>query len=138
MSKVVVKDMKVSELMSQPVKCMTMLMTVEEGIQFLVGHQISGAPLVDKDGIVVSVVSEMDLMKLGVMEGLSTLLGENLDKLPQKRNIISVAAEDAFAVLFKKFLTENVRRVLVLDKKGVPVGIVARRDIIRSFLDHHT
>ncbi len=138
MSKVVVKDMKVSELMSQPVKCMTMLMSVEEGIQFLVGHQISGAPLVDKDGIVVSVVSEMDLMKLGVMEGLSTLLGENLDKLPQKRNIISVAAEDAFAVLFKKFLTENVRRVLVLDKKGIPVGIVARRDIIRSFLDHHT
>lgn len=124
--------------MSTPVKCMTMLMTVEEAIQFLVGHQISGAPLIDKDGIVVSVVSEMDLMKLGVMEGLNTLLGESLDKLPQKRNIISVTIDDSFAVLFKKFITENVRRVLVLDKKGFPVGIIARRDIIRSFLEHHT
>jgi predicted transcriptional regulator len=138
MSKVNVKNVKVKEIMSAPVKSMTLLMTIEEAIQFLIGHQISGAPLVDKDGVVVSVVSEMDLMKLGVLVGLKSLLGENLDQLPFSNKIISVKEDDSFHDMFKKFLTENIRRVLVLDKQGHPVGIVARRDVIRSFLDHHS
>ncbi|MCE3009758.1 MAG: CBS domain-containing protein [Proteobacteria bacterium] len=135
--KVTVKDVIVSDVMTSPVKCMTPLMTVEQCIQFLVQNQISGAPVVDRDNLVVTVVSELDLMKLGVLVGLKSFIGENLDKLPPKDKLITIGPAASFKDLFKKFLTDNVRRVLVLDPQRRPLGIVARRDIIQSFLDHH-
>jgi CBS domain-containing protein len=41
-----------------------------------------------------------------------------------------------FAELFKLFLENNIRRVIVLDDSKSIVGIVSRRDIIKSYLEH--
>jgi CBS domain-containing protein len=133
--KISVKHKLVSEIMSSPVKVMSPMMSVHEAIVFLIKHQISGAPLVDHEGGLISVVSELDLMKLGALEGTEILLGESTDQLCKKENLITIKPEEAFVKLFKLFLEKNVRRVIVVDEKNKAVGIVARRDIIRAYLD---
>lgn len=134
--KLVLKKIKVSEIMIAPVKTMEMTLTVKEAISFLVNNKISGAPLVSREGDLISVVSEMDLMKLGVLEGMQAVLWENIDSLPRRDKLITIKPEASFAELFKLFLENNIRRVIVIDDSKKIVGIVARRDIIKSYLTH--
>ncbi len=134
--KLALKKVKVSEIMISPVKSIDMMMTVKDAIQFLVSNKISGAPLVNKQGELVSIVSEMDLMKMGVLEGIDAILWESLNSLPRRDKLITIKPDAMFAELFKLFLENNIRRVIVLDDSKSIVGIVSRRDIIKSYLEH--
>lgn len=89
-----------------------------------------------ESGVIVSVVSEADLMKFAAIGSLDEPLLLHLDKLPAQENLVVVLPEDPFSEAFKKFLTKPVRRVIVIDHYQKPVGIVSRRDIIKSFLEH--
>lgn len=134
--KLSLKKVKVSEIMIAPVKSIDMMMTVKDAIQFLISNKISGAPLVNKQGDLVSIVSEMDLMKIGVLEGIEAILWESLNSLPRRDKLITIKPDAYFAELFKLFLENNIRRVIVLDDSKCIVGIVSRRDIIKSYLEH--
>lgn len=133
--KISVKHKQVFELMASPVKVMNPMMTVHDAIEFLIINQISGAPLVNHQNELLSVVSELDLMKIGALDGTETLLGEASDRLPKKENLITIGEKAPFVNLFKLFLEKNIRRVIVVNEKNQPVGIVARRDIIRAYLN---
>lgn len=134
--KLALKKVKVSEIMISPVKSIDMMMSVKDAIQFLIANKISGAPLVNKQGELVSIISEMDLMKIGVLEGIDAILWENLDSLQRRDKLITIKPDAMFAELFKLFLENNIRRVIVLDESKNIVGIVSRRDIIKSYLEH--
>jgi len=134
--KLVLKKIKVSEIMSAPVKSMELTWSVKDAILFLVNNKFSGAPLVSREGDLISVVSEMDLMKLGVMEGMEAVLWENIDSLQKRDKLITIKPEASFPELFKLFLENNIRRVIVVDDMKKLVGIVSRRDIIKAYLGH--
>lgn len=132
--KISVKHKLVSELMSSPALQFTPLMSVHEAIVFLITHQISGAPLVDHEGNLLSIVSELDLMRIGALDGTDVMLGESIERLVKKENLITIKSDAPFVNLFKLFLEKNVRRVIVLGDTNKVVGVVARRDIIRAYL----
>jgi predicted transcriptional regulator len=134
-TKISVKHKIVSDIMSQPVKIMTPLMTVREAIKFLIAYRLSGAPLVDHQGNLLSIVSELDLMKIGALDGPETRLSESEARLPKKEDLISIKPDEPFVNLFRLFLEKNIRRVLVIDEAGKVVGIVARRDILKSYIE---
>jgi predicted transcriptional regulator len=134
-TKISVKHKIVSDIMSQPVKIMTPLMTVREAIKFLIAYRLSGAPLVDHQGNLLSIVSELDLMKIGALDGPETRLSESEARLPKKEDLISIKPNEPFVNLFRIFLEKNIRRVLVIDDAGKVVGIVARRDILKSYIE---
>lgn len=121
--------------MSQPVKAMTPMMTVKEAIQFLMAYRLSGAPLIDHQGNLLSIVSELDLMKIGALDGTDTRLSEAENRLPKHKDVLTIKPEAPFVDLFRIFLEKNVRQVLVVDDKNHVVGVVARRDILRAYLD---
>lgn len=133
--KISVKHKFVSEIMSQPVKVMTPLMTVKEAIQFLMAYRVSGAPLVDHTGTLLSIVSELDLMKIGALDGTDTRLHEAENRLVKRKDLITIKPDAPFLNLFKLFIEKNVRQVLVLDDADKVVGIVARRDILKAYIE---
>lgn len=135
--KMAVSSFHVKDIMTAPVRTLSMDMTVRKAIEFLVNNEISGAPLVDnKTGKPITVCSEADLMKFAAMDGLDKYVVEFLDKLPTQ--LFKVKPNDTFAEVFKAFLTRPVRRVLVVDDQGKLQGVVSRRDIIKSFLADKT
>ncbi len=136
MVKLEVSHLFVRDVMTNPVVTFNSLTTIKEAIHSLIRNKISGAPLIDpKTGNVETIVSEADLMKLAAMSGIHEVLGLCLDRLPAKKNLVTVGPDDPYSEVFKKFLTHPVRRVLVLGYDGALLGIVSRRDIIRSMLE---
>ena len=105
-------------------------MDVFHGIEVLVKHNISGAPVVDRDRMLLGIFSEKSCMEVlidAAYEGLPTNLIENfMDTSP-------VTIDPGMQVLSiaQIFLTTPRRRLPVLEK-GKLVGQVSRRDVIRA------
>jgi predicted transcriptional regulator len=134
--KVQVQKVIVADIMTKQVIKLNPMTSVRRAIETLVSNQISGAPIVDSNNKVITICSEMDLMKIAVIGGLDSLIGEYEDKLPATKSLVCIDKKAPFVDLFKLFLTRPVRRVLVMDTDGRLEGIVARRDIIRTYVEH--
>lgn len=140
MSQPVIKKLPVSKLaikdvMVKGVWCLTSDMTVRTAIEMLIQQKISGAPLVHRDtNLLLSVVSEADLIKFAAMDALENPLIMHMDKLPTVSQLITVRSEEAFSELFKKFLVNPVRRVVVVNDNNQVIGLVSRRDVMAAFL----
>ena len=128
---------QVKQFMKTSVATIPDTMTVRQAIQLLVDKGISGAPVVDSSGLVLSVVSEFDLMQFAAKRLFDTKLHDLLDKMIPIKKLVSVRKEDDFVELFKHFLIDRVRRILVLDQTGKLEGIVSRRDILKNFLVYY-
>lgn len=133
--KIAVKNKLAHEIMSSPVKIMTLTMTVRDAIRFLMVYRLSGAPLVDHLGQLVSLVNELDLIQIGALDGTSTTLLEAKHRLPKKSEILSVTPDAKFVDILRLFLENGLRQLLVLSEKNEVVGIIARRDILKAYID---
>ena len=72
----------VESIMTANVQRITPEMSVREVIKILTTHKISGAPIVDTLGKVISVVSEGNLLKLAATVGLDKPMSYCMKTLP--------------------------------------------------------
>ena len=118
-------------IMTTPVFSIDTDMTVRAAIQVLVGKKIGGAPVVDKNNLVVSVVSEGDLLKLAASLGLDKKISDCLSRLPRPEKLITVKREDVFTNIYRIFLSHPVHRVIVIDDHGKLQGIISRSNVLK-------
>ncbi len=105
-------------------------------MELFIDKKISGAAVIEPaTGKVLTVVSEADLLKLAALNSLDEPLSSFKAQLPQRENLIVVHPEEAFAEVYKRFITKPVRRVLVVDQELRLLGIVSRRNILVAFLN---
>lgn len=124
----------------------------------LLGHGVSGLPVVDGDGRVVGVVSECDLLAKeeykecspgdGYRPSLRTRMRHNLGSEGSgyhkahgetagelMTSPAHVTTPDAPVVLAARLMDRHgVKRLPVVDASGRLAGIVSRRDLIKVFL----
>ncbi len=93
--------------------------TVKELAQMLVRQQISGAPVVNKKGRIVGVVSEADIV---------AKKGKQVKDIMSK-NVSSVAEETPVEEIAALMATHKISRVPVMRGEKL-VGIVSRADIV--------
>ena len=139
--------MKVKDLMNEDVLAVEPETTVKEVASLLVEHRISGVPVVDETRKVLGVVSEADILlkERGAdpePRMLRSLLGAfaDLDKL-EARTASEAMTSPAITIGSKKdlyqaarLMTEHgVKRLPVVDDRGVLVGIVTRGDLVKAF-----
>lgn len=134
-NKISVKHKVASEIMSSPVKVMTLTMTVRDAIRFLMVYKLSGAPLLDHLGQLVSLVSELDLIQIGALDGTDTTLAEAKHRLPKPKEIFTVKSDAIFVDIMRLFLENGLRQILVMDDNKQVLGIIARRDILKAYID---
>jgi CBS domain-containing protein len=123
--------LKVEDVMTSTVHSVSPEMTVRDAIVLLTGHGVSGAPLIDALGKVISVVSEGDLLKLAATEGLEKALTFCLAKLPKTEKLITLRKSNTFSDAYRLFLTHPVHRIIITDGNGKLQGIVSRSNILR-------
>jgi len=104
------------------------------------GEKLAGAmtegsfgsvPILTKDGKVVGLVSEFDLLK-AIMEGkeLSKVTAEEL----MHKGVISVTQETPALEIIALLQSKHLIRVAVVDADGRLVGVVSRRDLLVGYL----
>lgn len=150
--------MKARDIMTRPVITAQEDSTLEQIARTMMEHRIGGVPIVDSDGRLCGIVTESDFTEKERFVPFSTfrapqLFGdwfspEGIDKV--YRSARQIAARDvmtrsvATAVenasiheIMTLMVRYDVNRIPIL-RDGRPVGIVARRDLLKMMLGNST
>ena len=109
------------DIMTKDIITVAPTMTVKKLAMTLIKNQISGAPVADKTGRIIGVVSEADIVGKK---------GKDVKAIMSKK-IISVREETSVEEIAQLMTTHNIKRVPVMRKDEV-VGIVSRADIVSA------
>jgi len=96
-------------------------MSVKNLAMALIKNQISGAPVAGKNGKIVGVVSEADLIAKS---------GKDVKSIMSKK-IISVSEDTSVEEIARLMTAHTIKRLPVM-KDGAIVGIVSRADIVSA------
>ncbi|MEM7817135.1 MAG: CBS domain-containing protein [Candidatus Aenigmatarchaeota archaeon] len=138
--------------MSKDIKSVSPDLSAKEALNILFELKISGLPVLDKDGKLLGMFTEKEVLKAilptyvdhkGVMiyiEDVRALKNRimMLEKLTVKevmrKEVVVVNEDISINEVARIMLTEKVRRIPVVDKEKRVVGIVARSDILNTFI----
>ncbi|WP_238859020.1 sigma 54-interacting transcriptional regulator [Clostridium sp. YIM B02569] len=119
--------MKVKELMTKKVLVLKPNNTFEEAAKLFIENGIDGAPVVDKDGKLISIVTKTDLMK-AIFNKLE--MNTKLETLDLKK-VITINSE----MNIEDVLKYNVGRLPVIDKNNKIIGIITHTDFINDLVE---
>ena len=103
---------------------------VLDAIQALVHHRIAGAPVVDDQGELIGMLSELDCLKVALNAGYYGDWGGPVADF-MTRETETVDADMNIVDLAQKFLDSRYRRFPVLQGNRL-VGQISRRDVLRA------
>jgi CBS domain-containing protein len=113
--------MNAKDIMTRDIVTVSPTMTVKSLAITLIKNQISGAPVAGKNGKIVGVVSEADIV---------AKKGKDVKSIMSKK-IISVGEDTAVEEIARLMTTQKIKRVPVMRGADV-VGIVSRADIVSA------
>lgn len=125
------KDLKAKDIMTRPVVSARTNASARDIAMQVLSGLYSGMPVTDEDGKVIGVVTEFDLLGQ-VCEGrelVKLTAGDVMTKNP-----ITVDVNTSLNDLLKSMMESNIVRVPVTEE-GRLVGIIARCDILRAFIE---
>ncbi len=128
MEQFTIKDFTTTDLIT-----FTPDMNVISAMNTLINKNISGAPVVDKEGNLVGMLSEKDCMKTVIYSSYYREMGNLVSDIMSK-HIITVDAAASIISIAELFLNSSFRRFPVLEN-GKLIGQVSRRDILRAILE---
>lgn len=125
------RSVKVADYMSRKMITFTVDTNVVEAMQALLTHKISGAPVVDERGLLVGVLSEVDLMKIIIQD---SYYGESVGIVGDYMHspAETIPADLDIYELAGRFLETGRRRYPVVNSEGRLVGQISRRDVLRA------
>jgi CBS domain-containing protein len=106
-------------------------MDVVEAIGQLLKHRISGAPVLDRSGTVLGVLSERGSMRLLIDAAYDQLPTAVAEPFMNKDFGRVISEETGLVDVAEIFLRDYYRRLLVL-REGKLIGQISRRDALRS------
>jgi CBS domain-containing protein len=125
-----VSSMTVKQVMEKRVQSVH-LRTKGDVIASLMIEGFGAVPVIDKTGTLVGIVSEHDL--LGAIDDGQSLGGLTAGEV-MTGNPYSVRPETDLGTLVHVLRASDLVRVPVVDAKDRLVGIIARRDVLRTYL----
>lgn len=143
--------MKVSEIMSSPVKTVKGDQTLEHAAQLMLDNNIGGIPVVGDDGKLIGIVTESDfsakehaipfsrvyapqlfgkwMSKEGVEKAYEAARKTTVDKI-MSSPVATLSREDTVAEAVRNMLEHRIHRIVVAED-GLPVGILSRHDLLK-------
>ncbi len=125
----------VQEVMTRNPISVSQEVSIEVAIDLMVEKNISGVPIVDEGGSLVGLITEYDVLKFYGKSQDQALVYRTCREvmITEIRTISQDASLDVAARIFQ---AASLRRLLVLDGNRF-VGILSRRDVVRSIRDSH-
>jgi CBS domain-containing protein len=109
------------DIMTREIITVGTTMTIKKLAMTLIKNQISGAPVAGKNGKIVGVVSEADIV---------AKKGKDVKAIMSKK-IIGVVEDTSVEEIARLMTTHSIKRVPVMRGEQV-VGIVSRADIVSA------
>lgn len=153
-----VLQLSVADVMTHPVLSVTADTSLQEAVQLISDHHISGLPVVNQEGALIGELTEQDLMvrESGVDAGPYVML---LDSVIYLRNPLNWDKQvhqvlgTTVADLMKKDVhscdgslplpkaasqlhDRSTQRLFVLDESRKPIGVLTRGDVVRALASH--
>jgi len=123
--------LKAKDIMTDVVVSVRPDMPVQKAIKLLLANEIAGTPVVEKDMMLVGIVTEKDFLKL-FNEPESADAGTVAEFMTQPA--VHFEEDESLDDICKCLLEVTFRRVPVT-KDGKLVGIVSRPDVLRCILE---
>ncbi len=122
------KSVKVKDYMTTRLVTFRRDTNVVEAMNLFLESKISGAPVVDADGNMIGILSEVDLMQVVVQDsyydGSIGIVGDYM-----REDVDTIDPEMDIYTLAEKFIREHRRRYPVVSG-GKLVGQISRRDVL--------
>ena len=118
--------MTAKDIMTKDIITVSPTMSVKALAMALIKNQISGAPVAGKDGKIVGVVSEADIV---------AKKGKDVRSIMSKK-VISVAENTPVEQIAQLMTTHAIKRLPVMNGESI-VGIVSRADIVSAIAQGH-
>jgi CBS-domain-containing membrane protein len=144
------RRVKVKDVMSSTVVAAAEQTGYKELVQLMSESRVSGVPVIDRDGRLVGIVTEADLllaeegeqtsllhMRLAHPKRLAALAREAKGVRASDimtRQVITACPDDTVHEAAKKLLEAKVKRLPVVDDDTRVVGIVSRSDLLQPYL----
>jgi CBS domain-containing protein len=128
--------MKAKDLMTTEVKCCASYNMLNTAAQMMWEHDIGCVPVVDKDGRAIGMLTDRDICMSAYIQGV--LLSGALGTSAISKEVFSCTPEDDIAAAEKLMKEKQIHRLLVLDAKGHPVGLISLNDIAREGAETRT
>lgn len=120
--------MNASDVMNTPIVAASMKASAREVALYMLLGGFSGVPILDEDGKLAGIVTEVDL--LHTIRGGTSLENTTVDKI-MSRNVVTVDVETPVEEIMEVLESERILRVPVM-QAGSMVGIVSRPDLLRA------
>ena len=152
------ESLKVSRIMSRPVRVVREQATMSDAAHLMVTERISGLPVVDNEERLVGIITEADFLRgLGVpahhpthnlwqtLEVLfSHLAHHGVLEAPEDpvadhmvRDVVCTSPDQYVDEVIQLMKQHRVKRVLVCSAEKRVVGVVTRSDLMRIFFDRY-
>lgn len=147
--------MKIKELMSQPVVTIQATVSLADAAKQMLDKGFGCLPVVSETGELVGLVTESSFAAKSVGVPFSTfrapqVLGQwlspdGLEKIYESaratpvadvmvRSVVTITENEPVASAVELMLKHDINRIPVV-RDGVPVGIIARHDLLRMMID---
>ena len=113
--------MQAKDIMTRDIITVSPGMTIKSLAMTLIKNQISGAPVANRNGKIIGIVSEADIV---------AKKGKDVKAIMSKE-VVSVTEDTAVEEIAQLMTTRKIKRVPVMRKDAV-VGIVSRADIVSA------
>jgi CBS domain-containing protein len=121
---------KISEYMDTSVPTLSPETQIMAAVDFLLRHQVTGAPVVDSNGRQVGIITETDLLKLLTEGDQGEPAAEATVAEFMTTNVITVPPAVDIYYVAGTFLANRFRRLPVVED-GKIVGAITRYDLLR-------
>ena len=147
--------MKVKEIMTKEVTSISADTNAQEALVLLLKMQISGLPVMDKEGKLIGMFTEKEVLA-GILPSYVGRVGsftyqENPKAVRQKissirntkvkdimrKNVVTVDGDVSLSEVARIMLTQNARRLPVLNKNKEVIGIVSRGDVVKALFEEY-
>jgi len=137
--------MRAKDLMTTPVVTVRLDTPAKEAARLLASRGFTALPVVDDDDTVLGIVTEADLIDGQILPDPRSLIGDDPPPPPAPRahlvadamtNDPVVVASTTDAVEVARVMLERHLRTLPVVDDGRLVGIVTRRDLLRTIARH--
>ena len=123
--------MNAADVMNTPIVAASTKASAREIALYMLLGGFSGVPILEKDGTLAGIVTEMDLLR-AIRKGMS-LENTSVDEI-MTRDIVTVDVGTPIEEIMKVLESERILRVPVM-QAGTMVGIVSRPDLLRAAVE---
>lgn len=127
--------MQVRDVMTKDPACVTPGATIREAAQLMQRENVGIVPVVEEKGTnrLLGVVTDRDIAIRVVAEGRDA--GTRVSDVMSSSRIRTCTLDDDVDAVMDAMADEQLRRIPIVDDRGMLVGIVAQADIVRKTRD---